>query len=243
MFSLGGYNASKAKGLALWRQFGYGAPRRHAALRYAGPLRSVSPEWDWAAACLFLHAPDPPSGAPPYDVDLSAHASASEPPPPLPSVGPDTGIVDFRGETPSPTFPSPAPSDSASSSVPAGMDEIRIGCWEYFSDDLPSCWSHARERTFAKDFVGRPLSLRRMRWIRSPATDPRKPDAPQNEAGVAKVLPPLRRINRGLVRGRNIGACGAPRQGAASERVGKMMFFSQMDFFPPGAGSFPASLA
>ena len=65
------------------------------------------------------------------------------PTPPLLSVDPETGIVNLRGKTQSPTMPSPIPSDSAPSNVPMGMDEIPLGAGDVHPAQPPLIY-HAR---------------------------------------------------------------------------------------------------
>ena len=124
MYSSGEYHSLKAQGLASWERFGPWGPRRLASLHYAKSCGFLSPSWGWVAAPLFMHAPDSLMRSSPPEADLCAHAPASEAPPPLPPVNPNTGIETPRGDTPAPSAPFPSPADSAPVHLHKGMDTI-----------------------------------------------------------------------------------------------------------------------
>lgn len=77
----------------------------------------------------------------------------------------------------------------------------------------------------AEDVVGRPLPLRRMCRLCIPAKSTRRarvqmPILPRCAVDIAKVLPTLRHLIRGLARGRNIGLRGLPMGRTRDRRTG-----------------------
>ena len=58
-FALDEYTALKSEGRVLRKNIGHWAPRRFPALHYAQTFGSPSTAWEWAAAFLPSHAPDP----------------------------------------------------------------------------------------------------------------------------------------------------------------------------------------